>query len=164
MKNFIGWVVLAVVIMLFIGQIGWYSVGVSTTDKPIDVPAGNWVAQILKVDETYENSVEAKLSVRHLGGPPVDIYVLDKGNFNLFESEGKGIMGFGGKKPEYYGWMVLNENFHAVNNNFELKKFNGQMETEWIPIGSQKTLYLVLSSRDGNRPAKVEAVLTVRDD
>lgn len=164
MRKVMGWIFVAVVTLILIGQVLWYSVGISTDDETIEVPAGTYVAQILRVDEMYDGPVEARLNARHLSGPAVDIFVLDKENFDLFENEGKWLMGVGGDRPILLGRRVANDNFGPVHSDLEALNFDSRLKTDWIPIGSHNTLYLVLSSRDAERSALVEAVLTVRDD
>ena len=126
-----------------------------------EVPASNTMNQIMMIDKITDGPIEIKVEAQHLNGPPIDLYVLDKANYNLWDSEGKWISTPRESDPIIH--RVLNDDFHAVDPSLEITKFQDKLATNWIDVGSHDVLYLVACSRDKHRVAEISAVVHVRE-
>lgn len=146
-------------------------IGLSGCDMPpisktmdmgrLEVPAGNMRIQVITIDKITDRPVEIKVEAQHLTGPGIDLYVLDKANYNLWDAEGKWIST--SRKSDPIIRKVFNDDFQAVDPSLELKNFQDKVETNWIDVGSQSVLYLVACSRRKNRVTEISTIVHVRE-
>ena len=152
--------------ILTVLAIGFSGCDMPTISKTIDmdrfdVPAGNMAIKVLKIEDITDKPIEIKVEAQHLVGPPVDFYILDKANYNLWDSAGKWITTARDSDPVIR--RVLSDEFKALDSSLEITKFQDKLATSWIDAGSHNVLYLVACSRDKMRVAEISAVVHVRE-
>ena len=144
---------LILTILLIIRETMEIEDGVIVDDESLEIRAGgmNWFVFYPSDLASDNESVEIQLDIRHVSGGKAQVLIVDKENFKKAENSPCWKIITTATND-----IVCTPDYKAISPELSLVDFQGEETTDWINVGHQTHLYLLVTNINNHEILHIE--------